>query len=91
MTEADVEMLRALQRRAKLARQIGEIGKAGGGAGSSAGAERDVLGLVDQSMIDDSPIEVVRAFLRQAHAATSSLSSARLASLSWLPKAGFAR
>jgi len=83
-------MLRALQRHAKLARQIGEIGPTGGGAGAAAGAanERDVLGMVEQSMGDDLPLEVVRAFLRQAHAATSSLERpARVAFVA--PEGGF--
>jgi chorismate mutase/prephenate dehydratase len=68
MNEADLEMLRALQRRAKLARQIGDLGGAAGGA-----SERDVLGMVEHTMGEDLAPDVVRAFLRQAHAATSSL------------------
>jgi chorismate mutase/prephenate dehydratase len=89
MTEADVEMLRALQRRAGLARQIGELGPAGGGGGAGAAAnERDVLGMVEQTMGDELPLEVVRAFLRQVHAATSSLERpARVAFVA--PEGGF--
>jgi chorismate mutase/prephenate dehydratase len=85
MTEADVEMLRVLQRRARLARQVGELGPGGGAGGAN---ERDVLGIVEESMADDLPPEVIRAFLRQVHAATASLERpARVAYVA--PEGGF--
>lgn len=82
-------MLRALQRRARLARQIGELGPVGGSGGAGAAAsERDLLGMIEQAVGDDLAPEVVRAFLRQAHAATSSLErQARVAFVA--PEGGF--
>ena len=68
MAQADAEMLRALQRRARLAKQVGELG-----GGGSAVSERDQMGMLEGMAGEDLPAEMVRGVFREIHAATSSL------------------
>jgi chorismate mutase/prephenate dehydratase len=70
MAEADAEILRGLQRRAKIARQIGGLGI---GAPASPVIEREQLALLEKAAADDLPGEVVRAVFLEIRAATASL------------------
>src|SRR6266404_5134267 len=70
MSEADAEILRGLQKRAHIARQIGALGL---GGPSSAVAEREQLALLEKMADDDLPSEVVRAVFLEIRAATASL------------------
>src|SRR5258706_10039168 len=84
MAEADADILRGLQRRAKLARQVGELGQGGG----SFASEREQLALLEQMAGEDLPGEVVKGVFREIHAATSSLERpARVAFVA--PEGGF--
>src|SRR5262245_37954949 len=86
MAEADTEILRGLQRRAQIARQIGQMG---GVAPISLVTEREQLGLLEKMAADDLPGEVVRAVFREIRSATAPLERpARVAYVG--PEGGFA-
>jgi chorismate mutase/prephenate dehydratase len=84
MADADAEILRGLQRRAQIARQIGALGQ---GAPSSLAAEREQLALLEKMAGDDLPAEAVRAVFREIRAATLER-AARVAYVG--PEGGFA-
>jgi chorismate mutase/prephenate dehydratase len=86
MAEADAEILRGLQRRAQLARQIGALGQV---APASAVTERENLALLEKAAADELPGEVVRAVFREVRAATAPLE--RVARVAYVgPEGGFA-
>jgi chorismate mutase / prephenate dehydratase len=70
MAEADADILRGLQRRAHLARQIGSLGP---GTPISPAGEREQLALLEKMAADELPGEVVRAVFREIRAATAPL------------------
>jgi chorismate mutase/prephenate dehydratase len=88
MIEADGEILRALQKRARLARQIRELG-------SSAqpilrAAEQELLQKLEAAGASDLPADAVRAVFREVHAATAALERpARVAFVR--PEGGYAQ
>src|SRR4051812_37897833 len=85
MAEADAEILRGLQRRAQLARQVGALGAV---PPNSLVAEREQLALLEKTAADDLPGEVVRAVFREVRAATAPLERpARVAYVG--PEGGF--
>jgi len=86
MAEADAEILRGLQKRAQLARQIGTLGSV---APLSPVTEREHLALLEKTAADELPGEVVRAVFREVRAATAPLErAARVAYVG--PEGGFA-
>jgi chorismate mutase / prephenate dehydratase len=86
MAEADTDILRGLQRRAQLAKQIGTLGPS---APSSVVGEREQLALLEKMAADELPGEVVRSVFREIRAATASLERpSRVAYVG--PEGGFA-
>jgi chorismate mutase/prephenate dehydratase len=86
MAETDTEILRGLQRRAQIARQIGQFGAA---PPISLVTEREQLALLEKMAADDLPGDVVRAVFREVRAATAPLERpARVAYVG--PEGGFA-
>ncbi|HEX9297210.1 MAG TPA: prephenate dehydratase domain-containing protein [Polyangiaceae bacterium] len=85
LAEGDAEILRVLLRRAKLARQIGELAQ---GSAASAVGEHELLRSLEQMAADELPPEVVTDVFRAIHAATAPLERpARVAFV--LPEGGF--
>ena len=66
--EADLDILRGLQRRAQLARRIGELGPQGGPPDM-----REQVAQLIRLAGDELSAEIVGSVFRQVHAATSSL------------------
>src|SRR4051794_33741267 len=86
MAEADAEILRGLQHRAQIARQLGALGP---GSPISLATEREQLGLLEKMAGEDLPGESVRAVFREVRAATAPLERpARVAYVG--PEGGFA-
>jgi chorismate mutase / prephenate dehydratase len=71
MAEADGEILRALQKRARLARQIRELG--GATQPIPGGTEQELLQKLEAAGASDLPPDAVRAVFREVHAATAAL------------------
>src|SRR4051812_25944207 len=69
MADADADILKALQRRARVARQIGSLGA---GAASSPMGDREELALLEKMAEGDLPAETVKSIFREVHAATFS-------------------
>jgi chorismate mutase/prephenate dehydratase len=85
MAEADAEILRGLQHRAQIARQIGALGP----APISLVTEREQLGALEKLAGDELPGDAVRAVFREIRAATAPLErAARVAYVG--PEGGFA-
>src|SRR5262252_11234 len=73
MADADQEILRGILRRARLARQVGELESRQPGSLAPA-PERDLIGeLEQQAGGEELPFDIVRALFRHIHATTSSL------------------
>jgi chorismate mutase/prephenate dehydratase len=86
MAEVDAEILRGLQRRAQIARQIGATGQV---SPISLVSERDQIGVLEKMAEGDLPAEVVRTVFREIRAATAPLERpARVAYVG--PEGGFA-
>jgi chorismate mutase/prephenate dehydratase len=68
MAETDGEILRMLQKRARLARQVGDLGP-----GGQAGTQEELLQKLEAQGASDLPPEAVRAVFREVHAATAAL------------------
>ncbi len=88
MAETDIEILRVLQKRARLARQVREVGAES--APLTLPDEKQISHALAASGVFDLPREVARAVLREVHAATASLErSAKVAFMR--PEGGYAQ
>jgi chorismate mutase/prephenate dehydratase len=67
MADADADILRGLQRRAQVARKIGDLGPS---VPTSPATDREQLALLEKMAADDLPAEVVRSVFREIRAAT---------------------
>src|SRR3954462_15583941 len=68
MAEADVEILRAFEKRAELARELGKVRPAG--PPSLPSNEREQIEALERAAAEDLPPGVVRAIFREVHAGT---------------------
>src|SRR5882672_5337905 len=71
MAEVDVEILRGLESRAALARQVGKL--SAGDATFLPGHDHEALTALERLAGDKLPVEAVRSVFREVHAATLSL------------------
>src|SRR5690242_14834725 len=73
MAEADQEVLRGILRRARLARQVGELESSQPGSIPPAADRESWPDLEQEAGNDDLPVDALRTLIRTIHAATSSL------------------
>jgi chorismate mutase / prephenate dehydratase len=72
MAEADADILETLEKRARLARRLGELG-----TGVPPGpSEREQFSLLEKAASENLPGDAIRAVFREVHAATASLERA---------------